>query len=812
LQGSTGLARRYLEHLQTTGELLQKSLDYRFNTVFSRAVITQNRILSEVDGVPTTFDFKGLSIDSGTYINDWSNRGLVTNHRKDFRLIWGQDASYYEGQLFDDITGLTGISTVKGLQFAYAHPETYTVHTITSNNENEIDGLNLSDNTKINMHLAVQEGNTVITPDKAIVDGAWNGLLYIILLPEGCGTYAIGEQTQQNGGMTVDEAQYLAYNDTISELLKYTYYFDQDSQYYAFEDGRSVDSIQCVIQKPQYEDIKNNSGWNSSYGFPCVKNIVNFGSVQHVYILASNGAKFFSSDKYNKWYSKTEVENKVNVYINNIGSVTDKYVLKFSSTLGIYRQSICTGSGWNNCNNGKYETVYFVPDNNSGQVYRLKTEFLDKAANNSNEIIKIVGFPTNDQASAATSKYGTSGNYQNFVNGQMYSYKRWGWTWVYYTQGKITEAHNANGGTNGNLGFPENDPKNRNGVIYQEFEGDQEIGWNLSTGSTAIETFKKYRCELYKDIKNSTILKLIMAQGVFDTVVQTVDDVFSLIMPVIKGVINIGDTADSAYELAQDAAKINVNDITNFLKSTGSAAYNYLIDEYNTSIGPNGCSARANYVSGRIVGEILLIYVPVNKLKAVSKVKLTSKLSEDVKIISKLGDVTENTVETLNGLAKVGKFKGKPIFGIFKKYIDSGEYIWYKTPLDDLSGFGLKQALESGYLKGDLKNGFYSLQKAINDDYLIGLTQKGDEIIYVLQQDGKMIISPRGAYKLPHPILSEGESVRSAGTIKFTSKDVVEIDNSSGHFWASSESLDDVKATIQNSFSNVKVNVIKKYE
>ena len=56
------------------------------------------------------------------------------------------------------------------------------------------------------------------------------------------------------------------------------------------------------------------------HGFPCLKNTVNFGSVEHVYILASNGAKFYSPNKYNKWYSKTEAENKINAYINNIGS------------------------------------------------------------------------------------------------------------------------------------------------------------------------------------------------------------------------------------------------------------------------------------------------------------------------------------------------------------------------------------------------------------------------------------------------------------------------------------------------------------
>ncbi len=812
LQGNSVLASKYLQHLEETGDTLEKALDYRRNTVFTRAVVTQNRILSSIDGTPTTFDFKGLTIDASSYINDWSNRGIFNNHRKDFRLLWGLDASYYEGQIFNDITGLKGISTVKGLQYAYAHLSDYIVHNITKTNENIIDTLNLTANTKQNMHTDVQAGNTVVTPDKAITDGVWTGILYVSLSSDGTGTYAIGEQAQMNGGNTTEVGQYLAYTDTITQMLKYYYVFDQATQYYAYEDGRSVDSIQCVPTKAQYDYIKNNSGWDSSYGFPCWKDTVNFGSVQHVYILASNGAKFFSPNKYNKWYSKVEVQNKLSSYINNIGSVTNKYTLKFSSVLGTYRQPICTGNGWNNCDNSNYETVYFVPDGNSGQAYRLKAGFLDKAGKNDNEIIKIVGFPTSDESSAASSKYGTSGVYQNFVNGQMYYYKRWAWPWIYYTYGKLTEVHNANGGTGGNLGFPEGDPNKRNGVIYQEFENDQEVGWNLSTGATVIETFKKYRCELYKDLKNPIILELIMVQGIFDTGVKTVDDIFSLVMPLIKGVINIGETSDKAYEIAKKASGISKKDVIDFLKSSGNAAYNSLVDEYNTSIGPNGCQARANYVGGKIAGEILLIYVPASKLKAVSKVKLMDKLGEDVKVISKLSDVTENTVETLNGVAKVGKFEGKPIFGVLEKYISSGEASWYNKAFD-YPGFQLKNAVVDGYLKGDLQYGFYSLKKAINDDYLLSLTQKGDEIIYVLKQNGEVVISPRGNYKpFPHPILSGGADVRSAGTIKFKAKDLIEIDNSSGHFYPSAESLEDVKSTIQSAYPGVKIDVIKKFE
>ena len=127
LRGNVGIARKYLEQIENDSTILEQSLDYTSQTHFARAVVTQNRILNEIDGMPTTFDFKGLSIDASAHVNDYSNRGDYKNHIKDFRLVWGQQASYLEGQIFTDITGLNAISTVKGLQYAYGKPADYQI-------------------------------------------------------------------------------------------------------------------------------------------------------------------------------------------------------------------------------------------------------------------------------------------------------------------------------------------------------------------------------------------------------------------------------------------------------------------------------------------------------------------------------------------------------------------------------------------------------------------------------------------------------------------------------------------------------------
>ncbi|MFH1533851.1 MAG: hypothetical protein ABID64_02875, partial [Nitrospirota bacterium] len=151
LEGNTGLAWKYIREVEEDSRLLSGALDYEYNLEFFRAVVTQNRVLAEVGGVPTTFDFEGLTIDASLYINDYSNRGNFREHQEDFRLLLGENASYYEGQLFTDVAGLEGISTVTGLQYAYANPGIYTVYTIDSSNETVIDTLALSANTMANM-------------------------------------------------------------------------------------------------------------------------------------------------------------------------------------------------------------------------------------------------------------------------------------------------------------------------------------------------------------------------------------------------------------------------------------------------------------------------------------------------------------------------------------------------------------------------------------------------------------------------------------------------------------------------------------
>ena len=170
--------------------------------------------------------FKGLSIDSSSYIADHSRRDHYETHQKDFRLLWTLYGSHYEGALFSQFTGLDAISTVKGLQYAYNDPQEYTIHTIneeTPSYTDVVQTLSFSENTKTNMLRDIEEGSTIITPQKLVTHGTWEGTLYISLSPEWTGNYAIGEQTQQNGGFTSDPILTTTYCDEICQLEYYKF-------------------------------------------------------------------------------------------------------------------------------------------------------------------------------------------------------------------------------------------------------------------------------------------------------------------------------------------------------------------------------------------------------------------------------------------------------------------------------------------------------------------------------------------------------------------------------------------------------------
>lgn len=637
-KGNVGIAREYLNKIEAAGALLQSSLDHRAVNHFTRAVVTQNRVLNSIDGLPTTFDFKGLSLDASTLTNDYSNRGNYKDHRKDIRLIFALNASYQEAQIFTDIAGLDGISTVRGLQYAYSRPQDYTVHKITPANEALIDTLSLSENTKQNMHSDVQAGNAIITPNRVVTSGSWSGIFYISLAPNWTGTYAIGEQTQQNGGYTTNQLLRIVYiNQTDSQRYGFLRQFGNNERFY--QEDRTSDQVLCRIGSVEYDLVTNSADWRSSYGFPCNIGSVQFGDIDHAYIHASNASKFTSLGRYDYWEYLNNIQTKINNYISvkknlpsshiNYLESGQKFSFRFSTVLGTYLQSICeTKSGlsglFGRC--GDEATIYYAPNQSGGDIYRARGDILSKLSKDDNRVVKLLGWPTSDEAGAAPSREISDGQYQNFVNGQIYKYKSWlVLTKTHYTYGKLTEEHNNQNGTGGLLGFPTADPvAYNNGVIYQSFENDKEIKWNASSNIVQAIDFVKFRCEIYGGTQRQNLIDKYRAVGVADTLKDTVEDLYSLAVFLIG---NIGHIDQAVMEIIEAAKNFNPRSALSLI---GDVLVGEVVDagsELDQAINdPNGCKARISYLEGRFYGILATYAVPASKLKAATKLKAASRL------------------------------------------------------------------------------------------------------------------------------------------------------------------------------------------
>lgn len=532
LEGNTGLAWKYIREVEEDSRLLAEALDYEYNLEFFRAVVTQNRVLAEVGGVPTTFDFEGLTIDASSYINDYSNRGNFREHQEDFRLLWGEQASYYEGQLFTDVAGLEGISTVKGLQYAYANPGTYTVHTIDSGNESVIDTLALSANTKANMHADVQAGNMIITPDKPVVRENFDGSLYISLDPGGTGTYAIGEQVANGGwsvdGMDIDTYCFDTTGDGVNDMCYRNYNVVKNNRIYMHEDKESG-MLDCNIAQTDFDNIiLYDPNWRNTYGFPChvpeVPALQTYpleyygGSERLTYTISTNATRFerIGTENYDYWHKFSEVYELLDDFIQDNGLSGDTK-FKFLPSIGTYITEVSDDTA-----------VFYRPNKVGaikGEVYMLSGEIFKKASGNEYEIMGELGYPIDIEKEADTSIAESEGKYQSFIGGNIYlnesqlSDEHYITLRVtYYVTGKILEFFNDSNnchsnptscGTGGFFGFPTSDPRMNGNIIEQEFE-EALLRYDTQTNQvTEIEQSEESRRYQNKEFGRRELEKVI---------------------------------------------------------------------------------------------------------------------------------------------------------------------------------------------------------------------------------------------------------------------------------------------------------------
>ena len=667
LEGNAELARQYLLRREQDLQFLEQVLDLEVNTIFSRAVVTQNRILSKVNAVPTTFDFKGLTIDAVTYLNDYSRRGNFATHRKDFHLLWGLQASYDEAELFTEIAGLEAISTVQGLQAAYAKPGTYTVYKIDRRNEAVIDSLSLSANTKANMHTEVQAGSTILTPNKFVNSGNWRGIFYVSLQEDGSGTYAIGEQVQSNGGWTI------AFNSEVVEVvdaekgiikLRFKQEDSAGQNIFVFAEDERGESKQCFLTQSKLQRLLAEEGFDPLvHGVPCLKETKTFGEefggITHTYTLATDGVKFVSPGKYDYWVKEADIFQEIASVAQQFQD-GQQYKAKFSTVLGTHLQAFCKDVPWYekvgeffgldfaNCADQNQSTIYYSPNANGGSAYLVNSApaysiyggFLDKLGETQyglkNYPVQQVGFPVGNEVEAETYTGGVfevEGRQQAFLNGQLYMDSS-AVNENYYVPGKIAECHqnpatcgeNQSGGTGGWFGFPLADPyRATDGSWYQPFENEKEIHLKADKTVEVKELFF-YRCqdEAYADVTDSIKLNWYTTHGLLNGLGDLLEGV-TIDIPVLawgvvkslgKAFVNPSETLQTAQaiflELGKLVEEVEWEQVWEAVKDDAPAA---MVAAKNELVNTNLCPARASYLEGYIIGSGLGVGKVLQSLK-----------------------------------------------------------------------------------------------------------------------------------------------------------------------------------------------------
>ncbi|MFH1533578.1 MAG: hypothetical protein ABID64_01465, partial [Nitrospirota bacterium] len=349
-----------------------------------------------------------------------------------------------------------------------------------------------------------------------------------------------------NGGWSVSEMlQYLYYDATAIEREGYLYEHGSDNFYY--EDGKAVDNTMCTIEDAEHNLITSRLDWDSSYGYPCLTENLQFGSADHTYILASDGSYFYSQQSgYDYWEYRSDIEADL---ISGASSYSSSAVLnepsfKFNPVIGTYEQ---TG-----LNALSFFTMYYEPTSSGGDGHVVYGEIRDKLLNSG--ILDILGFPVGNQSDAEKSIAETEGELQNFIGGQIYTAGSGNGT--YYIFGEIAEYFNYSAncriinnqppicGSGGIFGFPISDPISDGNIIEQEFE-EADISYDIPTDIVeTVQQSEESRRYQNKEYGRKIYLELV------DPGIITDVEAFAMVMDYIANRINIS-TDDFVKDVTQ---------------------------------------------------------------------------------------------------------------------------------------------------------------------------------------------------------------------------------------------------------------------
>lgn len=202
-------------YLALVGKLYFAQVDIAYDTAAEDFEIIETRKLSEAItgyavrpvgryGIITRIDEGSLYIDVDT--DSHSAVSLIGDKEaeKEFALLTGMMSSFYESQVWTQMTGEESISTITVL--SYASQNNIDILMLNKDNiTNELEKLNIDSYTKQDVINAVQKGNIVTIPCELVTIGGWTGTGYISADPEtGFGSYIISGGI--NGGQVVVDA------------------------------------------------------------------------------------------------------------------------------------------------------------------------------------------------------------------------------------------------------------------------------------------------------------------------------------------------------------------------------------------------------------------------------------------------------------------------------------------------------------------------------------------------------------------------------------------------------------------------------
>lgn len=206
------IGNTYFMQLDLENKILAGASEVYIDRTFSYGIFTYNpNVTTQYSQVQIEKNGSyGVDILGNIYSTTSYNGDIDVE--RDYQLASGYISSYLESLVLEQYLGVYSISTAKIFELASAKGMDFKV--FASQNENEVDSLEISNESKAEIHEAISKGQKIIIPAENISVGSWSGTGYIIM---GDDEYSFMISNGSHGGYTVtDLSVYYSINVVIA--------------------------------------------------------------------------------------------------------------------------------------------------------------------------------------------------------------------------------------------------------------------------------------------------------------------------------------------------------------------------------------------------------------------------------------------------------------------------------------------------------------------------------------------------------------------------------------------------------------------